>query len=373
MNLGETIKKLRVKKNITQEQLAEYLNISSQAVSKWETNISLPDITLIPMLANIFDVTSDALLGIYITAKEKRIDEILRHADEYRNKGYSYESAEILREGLKEYPNSHKIMVALMSSVFLSSYDSYKSYETPEDRKNEIDELRKEIVYLGEKILAECTDDECRQTAIPLLCYTYPTMGETEKAEKLALTLSGFRCSDLLCNIYSGDKQFRQKQNWIYENLTLLFVGMEGNNHPLDNGNLPYTKEERIAIFNKIVAILEIVFEDEDYGYNQQRMAWSYAEIARLYAELGDFGNAMKNLMTASVHSIKSDLESSPDKEYTSLLFRGKKLGGATHNVTVTDSMKQLEVMKYKVFDAIRENKDFIEIEDKLKKYAKKR
>ena len=73
MNLGETIKKLRRQKDITQEQLAEYLNISSQAVSKWETDLSLPDITLIPMLANIFDVSADVLLGIdVINRKENR-------------------------------------------------------------------------------------------------------------------------------------------------------------------------------------------------------------------------------------------------------------------------------------------------------------
>jgi transcriptional regulator with XRE-family HTH domain len=61
MNLGEIIKKLRMQKDMTQEQLAEYLNISSQAISKWETNVSLPDITLVPVLANIFDVSADVL------------------------------------------------------------------------------------------------------------------------------------------------------------------------------------------------------------------------------------------------------------------------------------------------------------------------
>ena len=64
MNFGETIKKLRKQKDMTQEQLAEYLNISPQAISRWEINSTLPDITLIPMLANIFDVTTDMLLGV---------------------------------------------------------------------------------------------------------------------------------------------------------------------------------------------------------------------------------------------------------------------------------------------------------------------
>lgn len=62
-NLGTNIKTLRKQLNITQEQLAEALNISSQAVSKWETHISYPDITLLPSIADFFGVSIDFLLG----------------------------------------------------------------------------------------------------------------------------------------------------------------------------------------------------------------------------------------------------------------------------------------------------------------------
>ena len=61
MKIGEKIKKLRKKHDITQEQLSEQLGISFQAVSKWENNIALPDIMLIPVLAVFFGVTTDYL------------------------------------------------------------------------------------------------------------------------------------------------------------------------------------------------------------------------------------------------------------------------------------------------------------------------
>ena len=51
MMIGEKIKTLRREMKLTQEQLAEYLDISSQAVSKWETGISSPDIDMLPRLA----------------------------------------------------------------------------------------------------------------------------------------------------------------------------------------------------------------------------------------------------------------------------------------------------------------------------------
>jgi transcriptional regulator with XRE-family HTH domain len=61
MKIGEKIKELRKNRGITQEQLAEKLGISFQAVSKWENDVAYPDITLVPVLAGIFGVTTDYL------------------------------------------------------------------------------------------------------------------------------------------------------------------------------------------------------------------------------------------------------------------------------------------------------------------------
>ena len=61
MNLGNKIRELRRLKNLTQEQLAVSLNISPQAVSKWEMGASYPDMTMIPTLAAFFRVTLDEL------------------------------------------------------------------------------------------------------------------------------------------------------------------------------------------------------------------------------------------------------------------------------------------------------------------------
>lgn len=61
--LGERIANLRRGKSYTQEELAEKLSVSPQAVSKWENDISCPDIMLLPELARLFDATVDELLG----------------------------------------------------------------------------------------------------------------------------------------------------------------------------------------------------------------------------------------------------------------------------------------------------------------------
>ena len=63
MSFGQRIRELRRKNNMTQEELAELLSISSQAVSRWETDAAMPDISFLVPLANLFGTTTDELLG----------------------------------------------------------------------------------------------------------------------------------------------------------------------------------------------------------------------------------------------------------------------------------------------------------------------
>ena len=64
MSFGSVLKELRKENNMTQEQLAQKLSISPQAVSRWETGFAMPDISLIVPIAEIFAVSTDVLLGL---------------------------------------------------------------------------------------------------------------------------------------------------------------------------------------------------------------------------------------------------------------------------------------------------------------------
>lgn len=68
MSLGNNIKQLRLSRGITQEQLAEQLHISGQAVSKWENQTALPDISCLPLLADFFGVSIDELMDYKLNA-----------------------------------------------------------------------------------------------------------------------------------------------------------------------------------------------------------------------------------------------------------------------------------------------------------------
>ena len=72
--IGSRISAQRKKHGLTQEQLADKLSVTAQAVSKWENNQSCPDIATLPKLAEIFGCSTDALLGIDpVTKKEETV------------------------------------------------------------------------------------------------------------------------------------------------------------------------------------------------------------------------------------------------------------------------------------------------------------
>ena len=64
MNIGVVIKNNRQKSNMTQTELAACLNITPQAVSRWEMGISYPDIAMLPRISEVLRVSADELLGI---------------------------------------------------------------------------------------------------------------------------------------------------------------------------------------------------------------------------------------------------------------------------------------------------------------------
>ena len=82
MEIGQKIKQLRFKAGLTQEQLAERLNLSAQSVSKWENALSMPDISLLPEIAEVFGVSIDELFDLTREQKLRRLESRLEFEEE---------------------------------------------------------------------------------------------------------------------------------------------------------------------------------------------------------------------------------------------------------------------------------------------------
>ena len=78
--LGEMISSLRKEKNMTQNDLAEKMNVTDKAVSKWERNLSCPDVNSIPKLAEILGVSVEELLNAQTEQDNSKLEDIINIA-----------------------------------------------------------------------------------------------------------------------------------------------------------------------------------------------------------------------------------------------------------------------------------------------------
>ena len=113
LSIGNKIKTLRRQRGITQEQLAESIGISFQAVSKWENDIALPDITPAPALASFFGVTMDELFNYNLRETAEKIEAVCDEAYTYRVSDPGRSRA-ILEEGPKDYPANDILLNKLL-------------------------------------------------------------------------------------------------------------------------------------------------------------------------------------------------------------------------------------------------------------------
>lgn len=162
MNIGENIRELRKKRGITREQLAEITGISFQAVSKWETGESLPDITMVPVLAAYFGVTTDALLSFDRSEMERDIGRIVDEAFACRE-AEPVKSREILEAGLVKYPDND---VLRNNVLYTMNYTA-----DPEAT----------IAYAS-RLIADTDDSEIMYNALRFLAYAYSAMGDRKSA-----------------------------------------------------------------------------------------------------------------------------------------------------------------------------------------------
>ena len=372
MSFGQIIKKLRREADMTQEKLAELLSVSAQAVSRWETDSAMPDVSLIVPLANLFHVTTDHLLGVDISKREQIIGDIRKKADGYSSRGYYTEARGILEDGLRQYPENYALMHDLMY-VADSQYDQAKQQED-ENGHALAEEYRNEVIRLGESILAGCTDDLLRHGAVQLLCYAYKDAGNKERALKLAESMP-YMCVSrefLLSAVKDGTERFRAKQREIHTLIQFLDNDMSFPNVKLDSGEYAYTNEMQAAIREKSVAMLHLMFENGDFGFFHSSLSYTHTLLAEYYAGTGETEKALDRLQKAAFHAIRFLEQCENPEEHTSVLFIGWKDGSFSTGDTDNTAAEVLSAMGKSVFDGIRSTNVFTSVKDELASYAGK-
>lgn len=281
LNIGETILRLRKEKNITQEQLAVMVGVTSGAVSKWETGNSVPDITLLSPLARALDTTLDTLLSFQQELSEAEVADIKKELTElFLKSGYSAGEKKC-REYLRNYPNSIPLKftaAGLMQMYLMMS----------EDRSEEfLKKKLKEALGLFYQA-AESREPKYSPAALFSIASLEMMQENYEESEKVLKELPDTSIDPML--LYPS---LYMKQGKLNEAMNL------SSRMLLKNINQSYMELITMAQISKTQKNYDKAFFYLDNAYKLQKIfkiglnsaAYNYC---RLYIETGDRNNAAK-------------------------------------------------------------------------------
>ena len=360
MSFGKTIKNLRRKHDMTQERLADILSISPQAVSRWETDVAMPDISLIAPLCNLFHVTADELLGINLDSKEETVKALCDESDKYLNRGYFEKAREILEDGIRRYPDHCDIIEGLMNVAF-------RQKNSTGDHK-----YLEETIKWGEKLLSKSTEDHQRHSAIQTLCFSYQHVGRLEEAIKMAESMPYMVLSQemLLTSLYTGDEEYDAKQNLVSNLLNFLSCELCFLQTKLDSGKYAYTADECAVLRDKRIALLNLFFENGDFGFYHTDLYDAHTDQSIYYLKKGECTQALQHLQLAAEHAIR--FITFNKEERTSLVFRGHGHGSWSAGSSDNTASCLLKDMEQSAFDSVRQTEEFVKIKEQLSQCAGK-
>ena len=286
MNLGLKIKQLRQENHLTQEDLAEQLGVSFQAVSRWENNITTPDISLLPIIANMFNVTMDYLFDLDISKKQAEIDSIIDKSLTLFNEGKIEEREKILEEALKKYPNSWDIKDSLLTVYFTKCMNL-----------DEGNEYEQKSITLANEILEKCSVDHIRFGAMQVLVFIYRSIDKLDKAKEIVekLPLMIISREWLYPDVVKGEERIKATQSifvslaeMFYEKITTTFARAEVGKRDIQ--------------LLKAVDMFKLVYENEDYGFYNSRIADIYMKCAYDQAQIQNKQKTLEYLKLSFKH-----------------------------------------------------------------------
>ena len=314
LNIGETIKRLRKEREITQEEFAEVLGVSCQSVSRWENNSCYPDIELIPVIASFFGISTDKLMGIDEITEKENIEKYLERFQKAISKGELDECIAIAREGVKEYPNSYILLDKLMFALFASGDNSGNIPEWEENMAK----YDAEITALGERIMKHCPDITIRLSATARLAFNHVLHGRREIGRKLYETLPSMELCKERQILWALEKD--EELPFLRAAIKQSYELLKSFIWSLADADVVDAQTELNAI-NKIFELENLIL-DGKRPKNSWGDVWLDFDIAKRYALIGDIANTFKHLHLA-VSEAKA-FDNRPDEQKYNAVLVGE-------------------------------------------------
>lgn len=348
MNLADKLKSLRKEKNVSQEKLAQYLNVSFQAVSKWENSNTYPDISLLPDIARFFGVTIDELLQAEKIDEKELYRAYENEACEKFRNGEREELITLWQEAYRKMPNSIQVKEMLMSSYFDADKIKYQ----------------KEIIELGTEICSSDAGSYYKGQATEQIARTCAESGNKEMAERWAVKANQIIHSQevIMMQILEEGKEladeFSFASYWIFNRLCYMALRLSGC------GEMPGGRAYVQAVDRAVTKIYEIVYPGDDMGFEDLRlMCMMHSSIAQDELLTGNDEGTVKHELTRALECAEKSV-SVREHKLAHPLVRNWSVQSAP-----SDNMQIVRFLKNKLaeacFDCCREKEWFGGLEQK--------
>ena len=368
-SIGKIIRKVRKEKNLTQEELAEQLYVTSQAVSKWENETSLPDISQIVPLCRVLEISADELFGILGTNADEEVERFLKETEEYSNSKVEEEEKydnvyKMCLEQLKLYPNNTKLLVYTIGYAYHYAH-KYRRMGKLKEAKDAFDEIKREanlIIQYGKNI-------HDIMTAHMWLVKIYCEFQMFDEAKKEALFFpkdTDYTEGSQLAWVYWCEKNNDSEIKTRCENLANILTSLSHELIMLGNAY------KRKGQYNEAIGTYEAFIKTVDAIYGSNKISpplhtwyWIYMHIAHCYLELGDSEKAIDCLYeeynrftdARERYNVKFDFDTVP-------ALKECDFPHSTERLSIKKPL--LSSLDKKWFDSIRKHPRFIALTDKV-------
>lgn len=368
-NIGEVIRELRKRENITQEKLAEALNVSFQSISRWENNLAYPDISLIPAIANYFNVTTDTLFDMNHEERCKSKERYEEMYKEYRKNGDLDLCKDAMLDARKQFPRDHHFMMNLAETM-----DLYEKGTKAQKEEYIYEKFSSQIYSLCQSVLEESKDEEERCRAVKLLCEYYVKAGNTSAALQLTKGIAKMKhCREfLLEQILSGTEKKHQLQNNMLEAVDYVATTMVKIAFQKEYGfTEKLSVDEKIQYVETANKLYYLLMPDGNFQFYHRIVGWNYRRLAELYLLKNNTEEAYEYLLLAEKEAEQYD--ELKTYKYTSIFVDSLEYNPNEYFKCWSGSERAMLLYRVnEMKDYFQEHKGIMELIERLKRATEK-
>lgn len=277
LNFSENLIRLRHEKQMTQEELADFLGVTKAAISKWENKQSLPDIMLLPRISGFFDVTVDELLGYEMQLSKEQIQKL-----------YQELCRDFASQPLEQVMDKLHVLVKRYYSCYpflLQAAVLYLNHADFAEEPLRQQEMLLEGAAICQRIISQCSDVEITEDAVAVKAFMQLQLGRAEEVIEILEPMTdparlSRQYDSILIQAYhaAGNLEKAKSFNQISMYLSLL---------SLVSGAIQYLSlhMEQLKVCEQTIERIQGVFDAFDFLFLHPNMAAQfYYQSALVYA-----------------------------------------------------------------------------------------